>query len=60
MTHEMDIFFEDLNILIGINFLCCVCTAGFQNLPKAFYYPIQLLTFYLLNLKLLTSFRNAY
>jgi hypothetical protein len=43
--HEMDIFFEGLNILIST---FCVCADGFQGLSKAFHYPIQLLTFYLL------------
>jgi hypothetical protein len=43
--HEMDILFEDLNILIKTS---CVCADGFQ-----------LFTFYLL-LKLLTNFEIAY
>jgi hypothetical protein len=44
--HEMDIFFEGLNILIST---FCVYADGFQDLSKAFHYPIQLLlTFYLL------------
>jgi hypothetical protein len=42
--HEMDIFFEGLNILI---LTLCVCADGFQGLSKAFHYPIQLVTFYL-------------
>jgi hypothetical protein len=37
--------FKGLNILISTYF---VCADGFQGLPKAFHYPIQLLTFYLL------------
>ncbi len=37
--------FEGLNLLISI---FCVCTDGFQVVLKAFHYPIQLLTFYLL------------
>jgi hypothetical protein len=43
--HEMDIFFESLNILISA---FCVCTDGFQGLSKAFHCPIMLLIFYLL------------
>jgi hypothetical protein len=43
--HEMDIFFNGLNILIST---FCVFVNGFQGLSKAFNYPIQLLTFYLL------------
>ncbi len=43
--HEMDIFFDGLNISIST---CCVCDDGFQGLLKAFHYPIQLLTVYLL------------
>jgi hypothetical protein len=31
--HEMDIFFEGLNILISTS---CVCADGFQGLSKAF------------------------
>jgi hypothetical protein len=42
--HEMDNF-EGLNILISA---LCEWGNGFQALPKAFHYPIQLLTFYLL------------
>jgi hypothetical protein len=38
-------FFEGINILIST---FCVCADGFQGLSKAFRYPIQLLTFYLL------------
>jgi hypothetical protein len=55
--HEMEIFFEGLNILIGT---FCVCSDGFV-LIKAFHYTIQLLTFYLLTwnylliLKMLTE-----
>jgi hypothetical protein len=37
--------FEGLDILIRT---CCVSADGFQGLSKAFQYPIQLLTFYLL------------
>jgi hypothetical protein len=43
--HEMDIFFEGLNIL---NSTFCVCADGFQDLSKALYYLIQGLTFSLL------------
>ncbi len=43
--HEMDIFFNDLNILIST---FCVFVDGFQGLATAFSYPLQLLTFYLL------------
>jgi hypothetical protein len=43
--HEADIFFEGLNISISAFF---VSADGFQDLSKAFHYPIQLLTFYLL------------
>jgi hypothetical protein len=50
-------FFEDLSILIGT---FCACADGFQGLSKAFYYPLQLLPFYVLSLKLLTNFENAY
>jgi hypothetical protein len=53
---EMDIFFEGLSILIST---FCVCADGFQGLSIAFHYPIQLLTFYFLLLKLLTDFENA-
>jgi hypothetical protein len=35
--HEMGIFLEDLNILIST---VCVSADGFQDLSKAFYYPI--------------------
>ncbi len=42
--HEMD-FFEGLNKWIST---VCICADGFQSLSKAFHYPIQLLTFYLL------------
>jgi hypothetical protein len=35
--HEMDIFFEGLNILIRT---FCVCADSFQDLSNAFYYPI--------------------
>jgi hypothetical protein len=38
-------FFQGLNILI-VTF--CVCADGFQGISKAFHYPVQLLTFYLL------------
>ena len=55
--HEMDIFFECLNILIST---FCVCADGFQGLSKGFHYPIQLLTFYFASLKLFTNFENAY
>jgi hypothetical protein len=48
--HEMDIYFEALNILIST---FCVCADGFQGLSKAFHYPVQLLTFYLLLLNYL-------
>jgi hypothetical protein len=42
----MDIFFEGLkNILISIFF---EGADGFQGLSKAFHYPMNLLTFYLL------------
>jgi hypothetical protein len=37
--------FGSQNILIST---FCVCADGFQGLRKAFHYPIQLLTFYLL------------
>jgi hypothetical protein len=37
--------FEGLNILIST---VCVCADGFQGLSKAFHYPVQLLTYYLL------------
>ncbi len=40
--HEMDIFYESLNIII-ITFF--VYADGFQGLSKAFHFPIQLLTF---------------
>ncbi len=56
--HEMDISFEGLNILIST---LCVCADGFQDLPKAFHYSIQWLTFnlllrnYLLILNMLTE-----
>jgi hypothetical protein len=43
--HEMDIFLEGLNILISAFY---VCADGFQCISKAFHYPVQLLTFYLL------------
>jgi hypothetical protein len=47
-------FFEGLlNILIST---FCVCDDGFQGLSEAFHYPIQLLTFDLLFLKLLIIF----
>ncbi len=42
---EITICCEGLNILIST---FCVCADGFQGLSKAFHYPIQLLTFYLL------------
>ena len=51
-------FFKGLNIVIST---FCVCADGFQDLSKAFYYPIQLLTFcfllwnYLQILKMLTE-----
>jgi hypothetical protein len=38
-------FFEGPNILIST---FCECADGFQGLPKAFHYPIEFLTFYLL------------
>jgi hypothetical protein len=42
----MDIFLKALiNILINT---FCVCADGLQGLTKAFHYPTQLLTFYLL------------
>jgi hypothetical protein len=31
-----------------VDIFFCVCGDGFQGLSKAFHYPIQLLTFYLL------------
>jgi hypothetical protein len=43
--HEMDVFLKGLNILIST---FCVSADGFQGLSKAFRYPIQLSTFYLL------------
>jgi hypothetical protein len=43
--HEIEIVFEGLYILI-ITF--CVCADGFQGLSKAFHYPLQFSTFYLL------------
>jgi hypothetical protein len=46
-------FFKGLNLLISTFCVCvCVCVCvlcdGFQCLSKAFYYPIQFFTFYLL------------
>ena len=37
-------FIEGLNVFTST---FCVCADGFQGLSKAFYYPIQLLTFHL-------------
>jgi hypothetical protein len=39
------IFFEGTYILIST---FCACFDGFQDLAKAYHYPIQLLTFYLI------------
>ncbi len=55
--HEMYIFVEGLNILIGT---FCVCADGFQGLSKAFHYPVQLLAFYLILWNYLQIFENAY
>jgi hypothetical protein len=43
--HEMGIFVEDLNILVGT---FCVYANGFHRLIKVFHYHIRILTFYLL------------
>ncbi len=48
--HEMDIFFEGLNILISTY---CVCADFFQGFSKAF-------RFLSASLKLLTNLENAY
>ncbi len=37
--HAMEIFFEGLNILIST---FCVCADDFQDLPKAFNYPVSI------------------
>jgi hypothetical protein len=50
--HEMDIFFEGLNILIS-TLTFCVCADGLQVLLQSFHYSIQLLTFYLISWKYL-------
>ncbi len=47
--HGMNIFWRSKHF--NQNF--CVCAAGFQVLTKAFHYPIQSLTFYLLLLNYL-------
>jgi hypothetical protein len=39
-------FFKGLNILVST---FCVCADAFQGRSKAFHYPLQLLTFYLLH-----------
>jgi hypothetical protein len=52
--NKMDIFGEGLNILISA---FCVCADGFQGLSKAFRYPIQVLTFYLLLKNYLLDFK---
>jgi hypothetical protein len=55
--HEMNSFFEGLNILIST---FCVCADGFQGLSKAFHYLTQILTFCCAVLNLLTNFGNDY
>ncbi len=56
--HEMDIFFESLNILIHT---FCVCAEGFQDPSKAFHYSTYTINNFLFaSLKLLTNFENAY
>ncbi len=45
MLHEMDIFFEGLNILIST---FGVCADGFQDLSTDFNYPVPCINFYLL------------
>ncbi len=55
--HEMDIFFEGLNILIS-TLTFCVCADGLQGLSRSFHYSIQLLIFIswnYLNLKMLQN-----
>ncbi len=51
-----------LKVSTFLSVLFCVCTDGFQGLSKAFHFPIQLLTFYLLlwNYLLIFNFENAY
>jgi hypothetical protein len=50
--HEMDIFLRSKRFIGTV----CVCADGFQGLSKAYHYPVQLLTFYILILKVLTFF----
>jgi hypothetical protein len=55
--HEMDIFFEGLNILIST---FCVFAGRFPGLSKSFSLPHTIINFLFAPLKLLTNFENAY